>query len=92
MHVSTRFRGIPEHELTVNGTIRADFERDIADEQGRVNFAVGPESFKAICAGYACGNCLAYKSFGGSWSPVCPTCGAATGAGGPDQLAEQWWL
>ena len=79
-------RGVPDSQLTVNGTIKAVYERDVVGD-----FAVGPEAFDAICSGYACGNCLEYRAFRGSWLPKCPTCGATTGSNA-EQITEPWWL
>lgn len=84
-------RGIPRDQLTPGGSLKPIYTRDIPDEQGRQRFAVGMEAFKAVREGYACGNCLEYAAFRGSWLPKCPTCGAETGAGGPDQVCDEWW-
>lgn len=84
-------RGIPDDQLTVNGTLKVVYERDVPDEYGQANFAVGPEAFKAILEGYACGNCLAYRSFRGFWQPRCPTCDVPTGAN-RQQITSEWWL
>lgn len=76
-------RGIPDDQLTVNGTLKAIYERDITGD-----FAVGPEAFEAILQGYACANCLEYRAFKGACLPRCPTCGAGTGA---EHTIPPWW-
>jgi len=84
-------RAIPNEQLTPGGTLKPIYTRDIPDERGRQTFAVGMEAFNAVCEGYACGNCLEYQAFRGSWLPACPTCGAETGSKGPEQIASEWW-
>lgn len=84
-------RGIPETQLTSGGTLKPVYTRDIPNDRGQQEFAVGMEAFAAVAEGYACGNCLEYAAFRGAYLPTCPTCGAKTGAGGPEQLASEWW-
>ena len=82
---------IPDEELTINGTLKVFYERDIPGPGGFHEDAVGPNAWKAVCEGYACGHCKAYASFRGSWLPRCPTCNAETGAAAPGQIAQAWW-
>jgi hypothetical protein len=79
------FRGVPPEQLTANRTFVAIYDSYDRDRD-RPLYAVGPESFEAIMAGYGCGNCLAY--FGGLYFPKCPTCGEQTGDA---QATHQWW-
>jgi len=78
-------RGIPEDQLTANGTLLPFYE-GFDPEKDQPRYALQPESFQAVIEGYACGECL--KWFGGLYMAQCPTCGADTGA---VQVVPAWW-